>query len=388
MARSTTRQKNFGMAKAVKRNSPTQNANKSKAKQTKNKPQTTTAVHNQKSNSMPKTRSTQSILKRELAQKANTTANQRTATKNDAAGSPKTSPKAAKSVNTPNSLEKIVCGQANVKTDELLKPKEEPTSFNSSGRKSPSMVSKISIKVYEALDYPQKKQSPDSTVLSSDLKKNTYDDVVISSSGDHECQRSPDLFDSDSMDGHANNSSDTEQHQQKVKIEMVSAGVQCDLQLENRTDVGVGTDDIRVKMIDVGTQTSPLPSVYQCATCQTNASYGSMVGFTQGESVFVNYDDSDELDDQYDDEYESDSSYDHCLDEFDCLEHLDGDDGGGNAYQNMTNNNNVMNQHDDRPKMDQNEPVIAESPPRVQVYKNRRFHSPDSLGSKTNKNKL
>lgn len=372
MARLTTRQKNFGMAKAVKK-SPIQKLNNGKsfnkpAQQLKKSPpnrQPAAAKQNQKSEVIPKARSTQSILKRELARK--TTEN---SAKKDSGGSGrKTTPKVNESVpSESSSLGKIVCGQANAKTDELRKAKVDQQKIsvqsNSSGDTSPSIFNESSKSMYQALEYPQ---CPDSTVLSSDLLANAFNDVVINSAD--RCPKSPDLFETESMEDDTCIDS-AKLESQKEKAEMVSTSVQCKLSLENRVDAQVGTDNCRIKMVDVGIQTDPLPP---CATCQTNASCDS--------NGFTNFDEIDESDDSYD-SYESDSSYDHCLDNFDCLEHLDDD---GSLYRNTTNHNGNER---DRPRMNETneaEPVISESPPRYQIYRDRRFHSPDSLELNTTK---
>lgn len=189
------------------------------------------------------------------------------------------------------------------------------------------------------------------------------------------------------MEGYACSDNMEEQPKEKV-VEMVSIGVQCKFSAENSADAQVGTDDVRVKMVDVGIQTSPLPA-FQYATCQTDASYGGVgsgggfSGISFNDSAFANFHDGfDGLDDQFGD-YASESSYDSCLDRFDCLEHLD----NGNAYPENARHDDVMDQVDDQPEADQNEPVIYPSPPRNQVYTYHQFQSPESLGSKTTKNK-
>lgn len=365
MARLTARRKNFGMAKAVKK-SPNNNG-KSRPQQSKNSPSNrrqTTAKQNQMTNSIPK-RSTRSILKRELAQTINNAANGRSSPKNAGSGR-KTTSKANESATSSksNSPGKILCDQANVKTDKLRKVKVEQQKMfvqsNSSGDTSPSIFDETML---IALEYPQKS---DSTVLSSDLLANAFNDVVINSAD--RCPKSPDLFETESMEGDEAciDSMKHEQNDKIKKVEMVSASVQCKLPLQNHADAQVGTDDHRVKMIDVSVQTSPLP----CASCQTNDDDG-----------FANFEPIEEFsesDGSYG-SYESDSSYDHCLDDFDCLEHLDDD---GSPYRNTTE---YYGNGRDRSKMDAAEPVIDESPPRNQVYKNRGFHSPESLELNTTK---
>lgn len=371
-----TRQKNFGMAKAVKK-SPIQKANNGKSSNKPvNKQQAKNTQSNRRQTTTNQARSTQSIQKREMAQKSNNVANRRSATINGSGGGRKATPKADEPIpSKSNSPGIIICGQANVKTDELRKAKTEQQKLvrsSSSGDTSPSIFDETSISMYQALEYAQK---PDSTVLSSDLLANAFNDVVINSSD--RCPESPDLFETESIEGDAcSNSVNREQNEKVEKIEMVSAGVQCKLSLETQTDAQVGTDDNRIRMIDVGVQTSPLP----CAKCQTNASCGSACGDIgdiggnddNGDIGFTNFNQFDGSDDSYDSS-ESDSSYDHCLDDFDCLEHFD---DNGNPYPNATNYNGIGRE---RQKMDEAEPVIGESPPRNQVYKNHRFHSPESL---------
>lgn len=396
MARLTTRRKNFGMANAVKKTS-TEKSNRSKSpKQTKSnasngrQSNTTTLKrnNNQQSDSMPRTRSTQSILKRELAQKFNNPTIQRSTSKSGGADGRKGTPKAAKTVSKSDSAEKIACGQTNAKTDEQRQPKDEPSSSvqsNSSGSKSPSILDRTSISMYRALAYQQK---PDSTVLSSELV-DAMNEVIINSSSDEIdqsdqklCPPSPDLFETESMEGYACSDNMERQPSEKV-VEMVSTGVQCKFSEENRADAQVGTDDdFRVKMVDVGIQTSPMPA-FQCPTCQTDASYG-FSGVNLDDSAFANLHDAyDEPDDEFDD-YESESSYDHCLDDFDNLEHLNDD----NAYHENVRYDAAMDRIDDQPDADQNERIYA-SPPRHQIYQyqNDRFRSPESPGLKAAKKK-
>lgn len=357
MARLSKRQKNFGMAKAVKK-SPAQisNSGKSSKKQqnTKNSQsnrQQSTNKRSKKSNPIPKLRSAQNIQKRETAQKFNNASSRRSAPKKNVSRK-----KTANSKAESETAEKINCGQKNNNNSDASRKVNKEKNFKrtniSSGDTSPSIFDKTSISVYQALEYCH---NSDSTAESSNSLVAALNGIVIVSA--EHGQQSPDLFGTDTMEQHKCDS-----------VEKVSVGVQCNLTMETQTDAQVGTDAMenRIITIDVGIQTSPLPN----ETWQLESSflYGSRHNeFGSFDQQFI------ESDDSYG-SYESDSSYDHCLDNFDCLEHLD--DTGNNLQQNVQNFNVIGH---NASKMDRIEPVIDASPPKNQVYKNNRFHSPESL---------
>lgn len=388
------------MAKAVKK-SPTQksiagkqtksiagkkSSNKS-PKQTKDSPksarQRSTNKRNQKSESIiPKARSTQSILKREWAQKSNQpTTNRRPATKNSSAGdggNRKTTPKASESVKKSSNF-----SEQNSSTDVLPKIKHEQHSkaTNSNGDKSPSFFDQASMPaIYRELDFAQK---PDSTVLSSDSLVNGLNSVAINSVG----QTSPDLFDTELIDG-PRCSENTSGIEKKEKVEMVEVSVQCKLSLEHQTDaqVQVGTGDTRVKMIDIGIQTSSVV----CENCQTEKKYGvdDVDDFgghgNDSENPLTNFDDLFHSNDDCI-SYVSDSSYDHCLDDFDCLEHLDNNDNADDSAYQTDATNDIAGRETWKIDGNQRKLMIGESPPRNLLYKNDGFYSPESIKLGTTK---
>lgn len=384
MARSTARRKNFGMAKAVKK-SPTQkrkNGKKlsppssviktqTKTKKSSNPRQTTKATpvnkQDRKPDSIPKQRSTQSIQKRENANANKPIANRRSASKNtEDTGIRKIRSKAEESTNF---SEKIVSKTANAQ-----KSCKQSSASKSSGNKSPSVFDKTSISMYRALDYVSKTESTSSTSESLAIALN---DVVIESAGETNITRSPspDLFGTDTMDEYS--SSDPTNmpiNENPKKIEMVSIGTQTE-------DAAEDTSNGRIQMINFSIQTSPL----RCNTCKRDAcaivveetiSSGSDGGDADNEfnnfNVFIESDDDNSFA-----SYHSSSSYDHCLDDFDCLEHLD------NVDPCQSPNKSTVNGQD-RPITDDIATVIDNSPPRHQIYKNHQFHSPESLELRTN----
>lgn len=389
MARSTARMKHFGMAKPVKK-SPTQKRKNSKksttpspvkktqkllspVKKTQAKPKksspsrpTTKAppVNKQadKPKSIPKPRSTQSIQKRENANANKPTANRRSAPKNTAAtGNRKIRSKTEESTNF---SEKSVSKTANAQ-----KSCKQSSASKLSGNKSPSVFDRTSISMYRALDFVSKTESTGST---SESLVVALDDVVIESAGETHLDPSPDLFGTDTMDGNVvNDSTNVPQNEIPRMVEMASIGTQ--------------TDAVEVtQMTDAGTQTIPM----LCNTCkrdvreivvpETNSSDGDDSDGGDGDNEFNSFNEFAVSDDDNSfASYHSSSSYDHCLDDFDCLEHLD------NVDPCQSPNKPTVNGRD-KPITDDIATVIDNSPPRHQIYKNHQFHSPESLELQTN----
>lgn len=404
MARTTTRRKNFGMAKAVKK-SPTQKRKNSqngkpsptprKTQQAKKKtnplnhPRTTSTTttatagikkRDKEPDSVQKVRSTQSIQKREIA---NASEASRRSTKNGCVGGhaePMPRPQSEKKCNTPAKIVSNANAKKSSKTSNTARP---------SGGKSPSVFDQSSLTVYQALNYAQKCVSTAVSLESLEIASR-MNDVVVNSNDQHNrlCERSPDLFETELSDGHqCGDSTNISQNEDVNKansdrnecdgiiipetdsieqVEMVSTGGQTDAQAKNR-----------IRMIDAFSQTSPSP----CTKCgrfemlAPDCSGRHDIDCDNGLNSFNEFiepKDDDDNDCGGNSYISDDSSYDHCLDDFDCLEHLDDVDPDQNL------NNYVVNEYDGA-ITDDHSSVIDGSPPRHLIYKNNQFHSPESL---------
>lgn len=212
---------------------------------------------------------------------------------------------------------------------------------------SPSLFASHVIDVYKELKYPitQTIIDPDLTKInSSDELTSAIKGIVIGNA-----EMSPDLFESDL---------NSEEH--IIVKETISVGTQCSpVTLPRITqDVAVNTEPCI--SIDIGVQTDPIDM----------SRLFEWHGL--GNVEFIETEVSDASSD-------SDStSLNQCWEDFDMLENL------------RMNKSNTINPHGNRRlhskkndynkyKCVNNDETIIASPPRNQVYKNRSFHSPDSL---------
>lgn len=403
MTRAATRPKNFGMAKAVLVKNSTQNRKNGKKsspppRKTQTKTQTKTKAPTKSqtkptpaaSKPVPKTRSTQSIEKREKANASNPTPNRRAATK---------SSDSADTFRKPRSKNLMNASESNVTNARKSSKKASNSKFDD---KSQSIFDKQSLEVYEALDYFQKRESPETI---TETLVNGLNDVVSESASidtpsiGRLCPKSPDLF--ESSDEHENDTlsddntkipetenQDVETHftenTSKDRVQMIDGCAQASQIPSKMRDACVQTSPLPSKMVDTGIQMTPV----KCKRCKCNvfekvsdaASYiNSCDRSDNSDNVLNNF--NEFIDPKDDISYLSDedaSSYDHCLDDFDPLEHID---------QTIDPCQSPNDYNMNGPLADDSAVVIDNSPPRYQIYKDDKFHSPESLNSQNNQRK-
>lgn len=260
--------------------------------------------------------------------------------------SPKTQPKSAK---TKKSQTSVV--QPNKKKQQLATPKTQKAMKkppNKNARKAPkkditpkyglrssisqSVFEKEVMTTYQKLEYAQK--------FETEVTQFTSDEMT------HIEERSPDLFETDPNEYENNNN-----------VQTVSIGIQCVREIETR-DSQVNTCELM--KIDVGVQTSPLVSSTGTTVERCDDGYD--------DSEFENFDDFIESS-ECQSSCESDSSTN--LDEFDMLENLEVNVNSGKSILEYVKN--------DGHECAEDTSTIIGSPPRNQIYKNRKFRSPDSL---------
>lgn len=304
---------------------------------------------NNKSSQKPKSKVSQSKTPKK-SQKSNSGSSK----KKQPAAAPKTqkpeskpsianSAKPTKTGKTSKLDSKAPMSQAATKTQ---RQKSKPSSVNSAKPTKTGKTSKVDpksslsqsvfgknevISVYQELEY---KPESDVTKNSSDTLTKAMNDIAI-----NKAERSPDLFETESNDAEC-----------IVPVQSVSIGIQCTIETETR-DAQVNTDNV---VIDKSVQTSPMPRSFN--THEWN---------------------EDDLDD-FDDLVESSDSYSYDesgsssnLDDFDMLESL-------KENQNSSKPPPEQRNHVEQSCVEDTLTIVG-SPPRNQIFKNQRFHSPDSL---------
>lgn len=195
--------------------------------------------------------------------------------------------------------------------------------------------------IYRNLEYtPEVVDAEVTKIQSSDELVTAIKEIAIKSS------LSPDLFESDS-----------EEIKCKISVEKVSVGTQCSPVVEKRITQDVETSTSQPTGIDVGIQTDPFENSFELPEWETIY-----------DKDLSQFDESDV--ESFSDDIEDETSSSSCLDDFDTLDNL---------------NDNELLDAVEKKIIDCDEPDYIDevevygSPPSNQVYRNRRFHSPDSL---------
>lgn len=182
-------------------------------------------------------------------------------------------------------------------------------------------------------------------------KTNTSDELVtaIKEIAINKSALSPDLFESE-----------LEEAERKTPIEKVTVGTQCSPVVEKRItrDVEISTD--QSIGIDVGVQTDPFESSFELPGWETIY-----------DDDLSQFDDKEPEVEYYNSGSEDETSSSGCLDDFDTLDNLNVNEILDPVEQKTVN-------FDEQECTDEAS-TVSGSPPRNEVYRNRRFHSPDSL---------